>query len=313
MKYIVDIVKDYLDSSLEPKEFRDVLKNKFSDDQCFFVNFAKKVYFHGIGIFSDTETRKKYLELALISASIGIENRDRGASEIVGSILNFSASKEISDDFLLFLYDVISKSDFCLDSKTILSLGLRLKEKGLFKEAFVTIKNCKDNPRALCILGEMYEKGLGVDRDYHRSLDCYLDSAVYDYDHAWYSMCRIYSNPDFFDIYNPKKAVECMRYAYELEHPYAAFELGLIYFNGTLVEKDYEMALCYFELVDDEFNPKHKAEALYLSSRIWKTGGFGVLKSYSMSQKYLKKAADFGHPEAELRLAELDLIKNIIG
>ena len=110
---------------------------------------------------------------------------------------------------------------------------------------------------------------------------------------AQYQLYTIFSSENRI-----KEAIKMLLASAEQGHPHAKTMLFLEYVNGNVKNISEEQAvIALMEAADEEIS-----YALYLLSRVYNEGDFGVEKDYEMSRMYCKKSADLGFPAAQYAL-----------
>lgn len=170
----------------------------------------------------------------------------------------------------LFLKVAASDSTELLDQYVInlanTELGLMYmdSESELYDEAtaFTYFEAAADNgfAKANYYIGQIYENGLGVDKDYEKALDYYLEAAESDYAPALNQIGYLYYNGYGVDV-DFSSAVYYQKLAALQGYAPAQVNLGFLYENGFGVERNLETALSYYELAA-EANYEGASEAV---------------------------------------------------
>ncbi len=84
----------------------------------------------------------------------------------------------------------------------------------------------------------------------------------------------------------------------------AAYNLGYCFFNGYGVDKNYKLALEYFDLFRN-LKGNVANNAMYLSGLIYDNGGYGVKCNRVQAKKFYYKAAENGHSWALLQFGRI--------
>lgn len=170
-------------------------------------------------------------------------------------------------------------------------------------------------------IGLCYEKGRGVKKDYQKAIECYLkvierDSAIVDscgvhwlemYDGAEFAKERIgylYENGLGVSI----NFIEAMKwYRKATRFMLHQYNLGIKYFQGVIVSQNYKEAFKWFEKSAGD-PPDYWAgydSSIYMLGYMYEFG-YGTRKDKSKAIQLYRVAAQKGHSEAKLRLANIN-------
>ncbi|MCX7124016.1 MAG: tetratricopeptide repeat protein [Gammaproteobacteria bacterium] len=181
--------------------------------------------------------------------------------------------------------------------------GLSAINVGNYQEAFSQFKEAADqgDPAAQSNLGVMYDRGLGVKEDGNQALKLYQAAAKQGYADAMINMGSLYITGDKQVIKNVNQGIYWYKKAMKAgKIAEGAYSLGLIYYYGRGVEKNYSKAVKYFGL-----GTKH---GHVLSTEMLGNcylGGQGVKADYQLAYNYLYKAKLLGDQDANQGLAKL--------
>lgn len=95
-----------------------------------------------------------------------------------------------------------------------------------------------------------------------------------------------------------QQTIKLLTIASRAGHAEAQFRLGLFYYTGDIVEKDYRKALFYFELASTK-----NLNALYLSAVMHHKGLAGAPDLVTAAERYRTLAVRHGHAESQTALA----------
>ena len=144
------------------------------------------------------------------------------------------------------------------------------------------------------MLGMIYERGLGVPRDFDKAADQYLAGAKAGDLHAQFAIGVMLAEGRGIKK-NKKQAAQFFELAAAKSHPAALYNLAMIYIDGDARSQDYKQAAQLLERAAklDHAPSEYDLAALYKDGR-------GVKKSYEKAVYWLKKAAEAGITNAEL-------------
>lgn len=114
-----------------------------------------------------------------------------------------------------------------------------------FKETKVKAEN--GDAAAQCTLGSMYDKGVGVEKDYTSAVKWYLKSAEQNHSRAQFSLGVSYYKGEGVEK-DYAEAVKWWRKSAEQNNSSAQVGLGGSYQFGHGVEKDYSEAYAWYNL-----------------------------------------------------------------
>ena len=217
------------------------------------------------------------------------------------------------------------------ESEVYYELANALKDKKRYTEAIKWLRKAANNDvKALFDLAEMYDYGLGVEQDYEKALELYLDCADRGDNRAKYSVAETYYLLDREDLYwkyleesieennpdamyelakeikqkNPKckdrnDRVLLLIKSYELGNIDAGYELAEAYANGYDVAKNEEIARKIIESLS-KIKKKHSIIIEVYDAIGDKDNALKV--SYEQQEEY----PDFGYVNMNLALRLLD-------
>lgn len=84
----------------------------------------------------------------------------------------------------------------------------------------------------------------------------------------------------------------------------ASYNLGFCLFHGYGTDKNYKLALKYFNIFRN-LKGSVANNAMYLSGLIYDTGGYGVINNRENAKQYYYKAAENGHSWALLQYGRI--------
>lgn len=157
----------------------------------------------------------------------------------------------------------------------------------------------KGNEEAMCYLGVMYGKGLGVPKDDNASFKWFKKSAEQGFALSQYAVGNCYKNGNGVSKdYN--LAVSWYKKAAEQGIDDAQYELGVCYYNGRGVPKDYIQSVKWFTKSAEQGNisaQRYLALSYYL--------GNGVTKDVKKAVETYRKVAENGDLDDKIDLGLL--------
>ena len=196
-------------------------------------------------------------------------------------------------------------------------------------------------------IGCMYLHGKGTEPSEEKAEHYFKKAAGYNNAHARYPLAKMYIRqeqkkieehsdiePDYAKI---KYAMNCLEEIAGQGNPFAAYALGKLFAEGTLIARDMEKAIYYLEQSAEQENAyaqyrlasiylskeyrdmakavkylslaasRHHEYAMYRLGRLYLTGE-GVEKNVSLALKLLTEAAENGNQYAQYVLGKLYLI-----
>ena len=189
------------------------------------------------------------------------------------------------------------KSTILNDIDAVLTLANSSYEAKDFNSAYdnYLIAAQLGNPVAQGMLGQMYIRGEGVNRDSIQAAEWYEKAAEQGLASAQYCLATMYSNGE--GVTNDKtKAIEWYKEAAEQGHAEAQFELGKLYYEWQV----YVKAIEWYKKAAEQGH----AEAQFELGCMYSVGE-GVEQDNIKFIELLTKAAEQGHAEAQYMLGEL--------
>ncbi|KAF8090447.1 hypothetical protein N665_0476s0026 [Sinapis alba] len=113
----------------------------------------------------------------------------------------------------------------------------------------------KGELRSMKILGEIYARGIGVERNYTKAFGCLTLAAEGGLYSAYTGLGYLYLNGYGVDK-NYTKARECFEKVSDSEDPRGMYYLGMLYLKGIGVKRDVKQATKYFLVASNAGLPK---------------------------------------------------------
>jgi TPR repeat protein/serine/threonine protein kinase len=164
-----------------------------------------------------------------------------------------------------------------------------------FSEALANAK--VSTPEAQNILGNLYERGFGVQQNGEKAYHAYQEAADEQHPEALVSLGRLHRDgigveQDF------EKAISWFERASHQGIPQGITALGDMYYYGNGIKQNYAKAVEYYEHASAlQFTP-----AEYRLGMVYELGK-GKDQSYDKALKWYKKAAEQGSIDAQMKLA----------
>ena len=149
------------------------------------------------------------------------------------------------------------------------------------------------NPKALSMIGNLYERGLGVPRDYIEASQWYRQAASRGEATAMHNLGYYYQT----GMGVPKDYSEAMQWylrAVDAGHVLALGRVGNMYKGGWGVPQDYAEALRWFRRAADTGN----ADAMYQVGYFYENG-MGTRRDLATARSWMEKAEAGGSPHAK--------------
>ncbi len=186
----------------------------------------------------------------------------------------------------------------------VLHTGVRLEDEGSaksLKKAMEIYRKATESgdPRPYRFIGNLYERGLGVETSNEKAVEYYRKAAEMGFDVAQCDLGYMYDHGMGVEQ-SYEKAVEWYRKSAEQGYPRAMNNLGLLYHQGMGVEKSYEKA---FELYMEAASGGDTDAANNVG--IMYKNGLGVEQSYEEAVKWFRLAADLGLPMGKYNLGRM--------
>ncbi|CAH8334543.1 unnamed protein product [Eruca vesicaria subsp. sativa] len=113
----------------------------------------------------------------------------------------------------------------------------------------------KGDLRSMEILGEIYARGIGVERNYSKAFECLTLAAQGGLDSAFTGLGYLYLKGYGVDK-NYTMARECFENVSDNENPSGMYYLGMLYLKGIGVKRDVKQATKYFLVASNAGLPK---------------------------------------------------------
>jgi TPR repeat protein len=152
---------------------------------------------------------------------------------------------------------------------------------------------------AQCLLGYLYQEGLGVPRDYAKAAENYRAAALQGYTTAENNLANLYQA----GLGVPRSLGTAFAwYHSSAEHGDAVGErnLGALYYRGLGTHRDFREAIKWFRAAADHGDPQAEHDLGFLYYK-----GLGVPLDYTMAAHWEDLAARQGEPNAEADLGFL--------
>ena len=160
--------------------------------------------------------------------------------------------------------ELANKGDYCTamyffkkaydegDPEALNDIAITYRFMGDYKSTIECLLDSdnKEDPRALCVLAELYENGIGVDADKEKALQLYEKAMKSSFGPAFYKAALLYLE-DEENKDNEKKAFEILKKGVLCEDektPYNDFYLAKCYMSGYGTKKDSYLAFHYFNM-----------------------------------------------------------------
>ncbi len=169
-----------------------------------------------------------------------------------------------------------------------------------YSEAFAIYSNLNENdldPNAMCLLGQMYENGNGVIKNYLQAKYWYQKA-----ENAGDKVAMRYLGLLYYDGHGVtqsyKEAMRWFQKGAAAEETYCFFYLGLIYEFGNDVPQDYSQAKYWYQKAANGGS----TTAMKTLGEFYELG-HGVIIDFSQAKYWFQKAADAGDEAAKKKLA----------
>ena len=186
----------------------------------------------------------------------------------------------------------------------VLQAGVDLEKENTersLKKAMEIYKKATESgdPRPYRFIGNLYERGLGVETSNEKAVEYYKKAAEMGFDIAQCDLGYMYDKGMGVEQ-SYEEAAEWYRKSAEQGYPRAMNNLGLLYHQGLGVEQSYEKA---FELYMEAASGADTDAANNVG--IMYENGLGVEQSYEEAVKWFRLAADLGLPMGEYNLGRM--------
>lgn len=126
--------------------------------------------------------------------------------------------------------------------------GIRAANEGQFEDALKEFRYLADKGYAPGIyeLGQLYEGGHGVTRDYYKAAELYQQGVKKQHVDSMFALAVLYQEGKGVKL-DKQMSVTLFKQAAEKNMPAAQFNLGVMYANGNGVAQDYKEAMRWYE------------------------------------------------------------------
>jgi TPR repeat protein/tRNA A-37 threonylcarbamoyl transferase component Bud32 len=144
----------------------------------------------------------------------------------------------------------------------------------------------------LAAIGAAYQKGDGVELDYHKAAKYFEEAGKRGSSNAWIGLGLMYEDGSGMDV-NHAKAAQCYRKAAEAGNMIGQHNLAIMYEEGRGVAKDQSRAIhLYRQAAAQGYGPS-QVNLGYLYEH-----GINVPKDYTQALEWYVKGAAYNHPTA---------------
>ncbi|GAB2219921.1 hypothetical protein Drorol1_Dr00007561 [Drosera rotundifolia] len=166
----------------------------------------------------------------------------------------------------------------------------------------------KGEPKAMELLGEIYARGAGVERNYTKAFELLKLAAKHQLYSAYNGIGYLYVKGYGVERKNYTKAREYFERAADNGDAGGHYNLGVLYLKGIGVKKDFKMAWRYFVMAFNAGQPK----ASYQLAKMFHTG-VGGKKVLPMATALYKLVAERGPWSSLSRWALESYLKGDVG
>ena len=288
-----------------PKDYKKAFKYyKQSADLGYVlgINNLGVLYYYGLGVKKDLNTACLLYEKAVKAGESSVAFRNLGMcyedgrgnfeKNINKAIKCYEKSVDLGSEEAV--YDLAAVYEEIKDYKKSLAL---LKQASQSKNYIIKRKS-------LYAVGDMYNKGHGVPKDYKKAVEYFNKSAKFEYSYSYNKLGIMYEDgkgvkKDYVKaLFNYNKAAE-------LKNMYGLYNVARCYDYNIGVKQDINKAIKYYSLSGD----LGYSQSYYNLSVIYKTGIGGIKKDYDLAVNYLMKAAKMGNKMAKEVLASVGKYK----
>ena len=172
--------------------------------------------------------------------------------------------------------------------------GKRLYESGQYHEAMVSLMNndTAKNPKAMALIGYMFNNGLGVRKNSEEAFKWYRAAAEDNLSVAQFNLGLMYEQGSGTSA-NIVEAVKWFRKAAEQNYHPAEMKMGYL----TFIKKDYKQAMQWYRRA-----AKHGAKGAYVDIGVMYAKGFGVKKDLNQAVQYYILGTEKGDADAQALL-----------
>ncbi|KAJ3381871.1 hypothetical protein HDU92_005090 [Lobulomyces angularis] len=155
-------------------------------------------------------------------------------------------------------------------------------------------------------LGFCYFNGLGVEKDYNKAYNYFLEASICYPESSFYLGLLLYNGTGVQKNYG--ESFKHFKIAAESGNAYANCYLGQCCYYGNGTEKNFKEAFKYFNVSEEIKNNK---DAEYYLARFFEKGIGGVNKDVRKARDYYQKSAKLGHSRANDHLGNLLVWENL--
>ncbi|KAK1431488.1 hypothetical protein QVD17_07947 [Tagetes erecta] len=166
----------------------------------------------------------------------------------------------------------------------------------------------KGEPRSMELLGEIYARGAGVEKNYTKSLEWLTLASKQQHCSAYNGIGYLYAKGYGVEQKNYTKAKEYFEKAADDDEAGGHYNLGVMYLKGVGVKKDVKLACRHFIIAANSGEPI----ALYQLAKMFHTG-VGLKKNPLMATSLYKIVAEKGPWSSLSRWALESYLKGEIG
>ena len=148
---------------------------------------------------------------------------------------------------------------------------------------------------AMMLLGDMYQSGYGVEKNYDKALKLFSTPAENGNVYAQTCIGSVHYNRRYYS-----QSLKWYRKAAEQGYAYAQNNLGLMYVNGDGVEQDYKKAFEWWQKAAEQGHAgaQNNLGVMYAN-------GYRVARDYKKAVDWYSKAAEQGYTTAQFNLGEM--------
>ncbi|KAL8153565.1 hypothetical protein V2J09_011325 [Rumex salicifolius] len=264
------------------------------------------------------EAVELYAELAELAVSSFLISKDSPVIEPVRIHVGAEENKEAlrksrgeeDEDFQILEYQAQKGNALAMYKIGIFYYhGLRGLRRDPLKALLWFLKAVeKGEPRSMEVLGEIYVRGTGVERNYTKAFDWLSLAAKQQLYSAYNGIGYLYVKGYGVDGKNYTRAKELFEKAADNEDPGGYYNLGVLYLKGIGVKRDVKLACKLFIKAADAGQPK----AFYQLAKMFHTG-IGLKKNIQMATALYKLVAERGPWSSLLRWALESYLKGDVG
>lgn len=198
--------------------------------------------------------------------------------------------------FLSFILMLCSSAVFADNALT----GIELYKAKKYEQAMTHLMtpDAQKNPAAQNLIGYLYDKGLGVEKNAEIANQWYLKAAEQGFAKAQFNLGLSYEKGTGISK-NMVEAVKWYRKAAEQNHAKAEMKMGYLTVEGIGTQKNYKEALQWYRRAAE-----HGDNRAYADIGLFYDQGNGVKKDPNRAVQYYIMGAEKGDGEAQLFLAD---------